>query len=292
VLAAAADVAAGPTRAYTGVSDDELVGVLTAWQRTESWAAAGRLSAAAELIRRRPATGRARAGRAGVPLPWGKFCADELAAALAMSRWAAEKMTGLAHDLAARLPLTRQALHDGIIDAYKAQVIAEATRCLDAAAAAAAEAAVVPDRVTGKTPGQLKQTLTILKSLRNTVHGQMLRSITIQGSAAIRETAIRLPGEHEAAILAAMDAMGGRIIWGVRTAAGSSVVDPGVLVEQLFPHVMTLLNEVMEATPVERLGRVTLTAADALPPQEGRSNGGPGIFDEKNRLSFRWQLGL
>ena len=138
VLAAAADVAAGPGRAYTAVSDDELVGVLTAWQRTESWAAAGRLSAAAELIRRRPATGRARAGHAGVPLPWGKFCADELAAALAISRWAAEKMTGLAHDLATRLPLTREALHDGIIDAYKAQVIAEATRCLDAAAAAAA----------------------------------------------------------------------------------------------------------------------------------------------------------
>ncbi len=91
-----------------------------------------------------------------MPLPWGKFCADELAAALAISRWAAEKMTGLAYDLATRLPLTRQALHDGIIDAYKAQVIAEATRCLDAAAAAAAEAAIVPDRVTGKTPGQIR----------------------------------------------------------------------------------------------------------------------------------------
>ena len=155
-LAAAADLAGGPDRAYTGVSDDELIGVLTAWQRTESWAAAGRLSAAAELIRRRPATGRARAGHAGVPRPWGRFCADELAAALAISRWAAEKMTGVAHDLATRLPLTRHALHDGIIDAYKAQVIAEATRCLDAAAAAAAEAAIVPGRVTGKTPGQIR----------------------------------------------------------------------------------------------------------------------------------------
>ena len=55
-LAGAADTAAGPDRGYAGVSDDELIGVLTAWQRTESWAAAGRLSAAAELARRRPAT--------------------------------------------------------------------------------------------------------------------------------------------------------------------------------------------------------------------------------------------
>ena len=155
-LAGAADAAAGPDRGYAGISDDELIGVLSAWQRTESWAAAGRLSAAAELIRRRPATGRGRAGHAGAPLPWGKFCADELAAAVSTSRWAAEKMTALAHDLATWLPLTRQALHEGVIDAYKAQVIAEATRCLDDTAAAHAEAAIVPHAVTGKTPGQIR----------------------------------------------------------------------------------------------------------------------------------------
>jgi Domain of unknown function (DUF222) len=155
-LAGAAETAAGPGRAYAGVSDDELIGVLTAWQRTESWAAAGRLSAAAELARRRPATSKDHATRGGIPAPWGKFCADEVAAALSVSRWAAEKMTAVAHDLATRLPLTRQALHDGVIDAYKAQIIAEATRCLDGAAAAHAEAAVVPHAVTGKTPGQIR----------------------------------------------------------------------------------------------------------------------------------------
>ncbi len=155
-LAGAADTAAGPGRAYAGVSDNELIGVLTAWQRTESWAAAGRLSAAAELARRRPATGKDHATRGGVPAPWGKFCADEVAAALSVSRWAAEKTTAVAYDLATRLPLTRQALHEGVIDAYKAQVIAEATRCLDDTAAAHAEAAVVPHAVTGKTPGQIR----------------------------------------------------------------------------------------------------------------------------------------
>ena len=61
----------------------------------------------------------------------------------------------IAHDLATRLPLTHQALHEGIINANKARLIADATRCLDAAAAHA-EAAVVPHAVTGKTPGQIR----------------------------------------------------------------------------------------------------------------------------------------
>ena len=39
-LAASANAAAGPGWAYDQISDDELIGVLGSWQRTESWAAA------------------------------------------------------------------------------------------------------------------------------------------------------------------------------------------------------------------------------------------------------------
>ena len=155
-LAASANATAGTGWAYDQISDDELIGVLGAWQRTESWAAAGRLSAVAELIRRRPADAcRDRATYGGNPAPWGKFCADEVAVAMNISRWAAEKMAGLAHDLATRLPLTSKALREGGIDAYKAQVIAEAARCLDDAAAAAAEAAII-DALADKTPAQIR----------------------------------------------------------------------------------------------------------------------------------------
>ena len=35
---------------------------------------------------------------------------------MAVSRQAAERMLALAYDLAARLPLTAQALHEGVID--------------------------------------------------------------------------------------------------------------------------------------------------------------------------------
>ena len=86
----------------------------------------------------------------------GKFCADELAVALAVSRRSAERMLALAHDLATRLPLTPQALPEGVIDDYKAQLIAEATRVLADAAAARPKPPCAAAAVTGKTPGQIR----------------------------------------------------------------------------------------------------------------------------------------
>ena len=110
----------------------------------------------AELIRRRPGTHGDRATSSGIPASWGKFCADEVAVALSISRWAAERTTALARDLATCLPATNRALGEGVIDAYKAQVIAEATRVLDDAATAEAEASVFASGVAGKTPGQIR----------------------------------------------------------------------------------------------------------------------------------------
>jgi Domain of unknown function (DUF222) len=154
-LAGFADAAAGSDRAYTDLDDDELIGTLTAWQKTEAWAASGKLSAVAELIRRRPLEAGTSDGSAGAPVGWGKFCSDELAVALASSQRAAERMLGVAYDLAFRLPRTTLALSEGLIDSYKAQIIAEATRVLDDAGAAAAESLVLAD-VAGKTPGQIR----------------------------------------------------------------------------------------------------------------------------------------
>ena len=156
-LAGALDAVTGAADGYKNLDDDELIGVLAGWQKTEAWAAAGRLAAIAEMAARRPAPTRKEAAtRGGAPAGWNKFCADEVAVALALSRRSAERMVPLAHDLATRLPLTRQALADGVIGDYKAQLIAEATRVLGDAAAGEAEAAVVPHGVTGKTPGQIR----------------------------------------------------------------------------------------------------------------------------------------
>ena len=57
-----AEVAAGADDRYPGASDDELAGVICAWDRVEAYASSRKHAAVAELIRRRPAPGRRGAG--------------------------------------------------------------------------------------------------------------------------------------------------------------------------------------------------------------------------------------
>jgi len=57
VLGQFAEEAAGDDDRYPGASDDELGGVICAWERVEAYASSRKHAAAAELIRRRPAEG-------------------------------------------------------------------------------------------------------------------------------------------------------------------------------------------------------------------------------------------
>jgi hypothetical protein len=124
----------------------------------------------------------------------------------------------------------------------------------------------------------LAHTLVILARLRNTVHSEMIRAI-MQQSGRSWDAAIRLPHEDGQKVLEAMGALGGREAWGVRTNAdGSELVDPGLFVELLFLKVLTLLNAVMEQTP-----------GGGGPRPQGQ---GPRWYNQRNRLSIRWQLGF
>jgi hypothetical protein len=134
--------------------------------------------------------------------------------------------------------------------------------------------------------------LTILRHMRNTVHGQMIRSIAMRQSGGSIDTAITLPTSDEAAILSAIDALGGRNSWGAPNGPSRRLVDPGVFIEQLLPLILTMLNEVMDKTPVERLSQVRLTPADGQLPAPNSASGGIDPFSERSRLSIRWQLGL
>jgi hypothetical protein len=155
VLMSFADDAAGEDDRYDGVTDDELIGAICAWDRVQSHAAARKHGASAELIRRRPAPGCALEGPARMPAAWQEFVPDELAAALAQSAWAAAEIVGLAWDLAVKLPGTAAAFRAGIVPENKARIIAAATQLLTPDQARAAEALVL-DRAGTLTPGGLR----------------------------------------------------------------------------------------------------------------------------------------
>ena len=154
-LAMLADQAAGPDDTYEGASDDELIGVLCAWDRLEAHMAARKLAAAAELIRRRPEPGCPPEGPARMPAACEEFTAEELAYALAEHRGRAEDLLTIAAAVESRLPGTRAALRDGIIRLDKAWVIAAATALLDPEEARQAEAMVL-GRAGRLTPGGLR----------------------------------------------------------------------------------------------------------------------------------------
>ena len=154
-LALFAEDAAGDDDRYDGASEDELVGVICAWERAEAHMAARKHAAVAELIRRRPEPGCAPEGPGRMPQAWEEFTPVELAPALGESRGGAEDLLGLALDLAARLLGTAAAFRSGIVNASKVAIIARATEVLDPAEAAAAEALVL-GRAGQLTPGGLR----------------------------------------------------------------------------------------------------------------------------------------
>ncbi|WP_152617730.1 hypothetical protein [Phaeacidiphilus oryzae] len=135
---------------------------------------------------------------------------------------------------------------------------------------------------------QGKHTVTVLRLLRNSVHGEALSTLAVRNMGGPIETRVRLPHADAADILTAMDALGGRSKWGVKKIVrGSWDADPGVLVEELFPCVMNLLNNLMKLTPVENLSCVNIAAKDELPPLDPQ-----GPFNPREREVIRWQLGF
>ena len=157
-LAGFADEAAGADDSFGGASDDELLGVLCAWDRVEAHAAARKHAAVAELMRRRPAAGYGLKGQARMPEVCDEFTANELRAVLAVSRWDADAMLAPAHDLEVKLPGTKAAFLDGILGETKAEIIARATQLLDPDEARAAEALVL-GRAGRLTPAGLRSAI-------------------------------------------------------------------------------------------------------------------------------------
>ncbi len=157
LLGERADEASGPGRAFPGVNDDELMGLIGARQRLESRAAWELLAAVAEFTRRRPGPGCRLTLPGRMPEACSEHAAGELAVQLRLSRQAAGDLLWLAHALTAKLPRTSAALRDGVIDLPKAQTIALLCNLLTPAEARAAEAILFADPGVGEmTRGMIR----------------------------------------------------------------------------------------------------------------------------------------
>ncbi|HTQ94919.1 MAG TPA: DUF222 domain-containing protein, partial [Streptosporangiaceae bacterium] len=159
-LAVAADAAVdggGPGDCFAGVADQELIGLVCAWDRVEAHAAARKLVAIAEVFRRNPEDG-FEPGPGQMPTVVHEFTRDQLALALGESRYQADALLTLAWHLGTRLGGTLDALADGIITRVKAEIIVRATSVLEPAEAAAAEAKVL-DRAGRLTPAGLRSAI-------------------------------------------------------------------------------------------------------------------------------------
>jgi hypothetical protein len=152
VLAALTEQAASDLAA---LSDDQLMGTLSAARRLENRAAYLQTAAIAEFARRREVQ-REEARSRKVPLHCrpGQFPGEELAAELTCTARYADERIREATDLATRLPRTFAGMADGTIDATRAYVIWSYTWSLTARDAARADE-VLAAAAPGLRPDQL-----------------------------------------------------------------------------------------------------------------------------------------
>lgn len=136
-------------------------------------------------------------------------------------------------------------------------------------------------------------TLTILRLLRNSVHGAALPGITFRIRSQHVESLVGLPDADESTVLSSMEATGGPLSWGAKGDVPWRLsLDPGVFIDRLFDSVLTLLDNLMKHTPVERLPHVRLAPSDVVPPAALNTRGTKDHFAPWIRRSIRWQIGL
>ena len=149
-LAALADRACDPA-ILPGLSDDQLLGLVSAGRRLAARTAWVQQAAIAEFASRRLEAD----GKKATPLGFTAFSPDELAPELIATGNFAELRMAQAREAVTRLPASTTLLRDGMISEYQMKIIIEATGCLsdeDAAEADRLLAAAAP----GLTPGRLR----------------------------------------------------------------------------------------------------------------------------------------
>jgi hypothetical protein len=116
----------------------------------------------------------------------------------------------------------------------------------------AAAAPQLAGLVADGTPGGI--TLKVIARLRNTIHGEALRTITRQSGGRAMENPVELTANDAAKALTDITFLGDNpATWGLHEEHGRTYLSADRYAESLLPHAVALLNNLMTETTVERL---------------------------------------
>jgi hypothetical protein len=147
----------------------------------------------------------------------------------------------------------------------------------------------VPDLASLVDQGSSGETaMTILRILRNSVHGEALGAVETIGNDSARSGAlIRLPKEESATLQRAIADLGGAAKWGIQfSSQGRTYVDPVPLLDHLLLHAVGLLDGILEKTAT-----ALVSSAHAQEPDVSEYVSEQGPYGKTMRQSALWQLG-
>jgi hypothetical protein len=128
-------------------------------------------------------------------------------------------------------------------------------------------AALVADDTPGGT------LLKLIARLRNTIHGEALRPITLQRGGTAPENPVELNGNTAARTVADIASLGDEPAdWGLSEEHSRTYLSADRFVEALLPHAVALLNELMAGTAIERLSGVNPQKLMSPPPDVPSAN--------------------
>jgi hypothetical protein len=138
-----------------------------------------------------------------------------------------------------------------------------------------------------------RDTLDLLALLRNTVHGEALRTVAAKYSSRPLQNVLLLPKDQERQLLAIVARRGGNDAWGIRGLPSLGVsMQMDVFVESVLPMVVDALDTLIGGIEVERLAGVQPTTLPTSPPPDNPGNRLGDAFNSIRRRQVRLMAGL
>jgi hypothetical protein len=132
-------------------------------------------------------------------------------------------------------------------------------------------------------------TLAILSALRNTIHERALDRIGMRSGPIGNQELVQLPAPLYGRLVSAVHALDGPAAWGIQPLGGGllQAAHPDVIVEQLLPRALGLLDDLLAATPTGDLPGVD-TIAIATAEAASRAGYGQAWVP----ASVNWQVSV